>query len=936
MALNNLKIIQHNVQAWTFQRRNELYNTYMQEDPDIILLNAHGRKEGENIKMYNYTVYQKNYLNEAHDGTAIAIKKNIKHKIIDDLDENYLAVIINTSLGEICVGTGYQPPRRPQIPLNSILNIMRRNMPAYIIGDLNARHRTLGHNNDNAAGKFLHGLIRDGTVMHLGPDFTTYITGGRSGTPDIVLGNARHLHNMYIQPGSLTTSDHLPVVIRLSGSPIQVPTQPRYKLNKANWDAFRAELARVERPDINLTPAENINSEMNKWFSLIMNAMDKYIPKTRYKTLPHPRTTNEIRNIQQQYQELLRASCQDQWTQQRKRRLRELQEQLQTICRQERDRHWNSMLAEIEADYKNPAKFWRGVQRLMGGEKQQPPYIQDPNGRKLYEEKDQEAEFRRFWSGIYRITEEENADYCQDNERMIGDYLRQHKLDYTPYETIDTSRLDINSDTIAPITLQEVKCAIIKFKKKKAPGISQINKEIITNLPGNMLRIFTSILNASLSVGLFPSKFKKAILKLIPKADKPSIQAQNYRPISLLEAAAKIYERIINNRLKLFLQNNGHNNNRQHSYREKRGTHTALALLYEEIAISQYNKEHCNIVLRDVSKAFDKVHHDGLRYKILRLELPRPFTALLCNFLEERTACIQLENYRGEEFRLYSGVPQGSCLSPTLFNLYVSDLGELNYAHYIQYADDITQVVRQPGRSKEMCKRRTERAIREVNEYEKKWKIKTNQAKFKILHLSKTQPLPIEIDGAVIPFTREARVLGLKLTRTGIQTHVTERLRLAKTAQTKLKRFSNMAPKTKLHLYKALVAPHLCYPPIPLNAISKTNQTKLQTVQNKALRWINGDRPPYHTTVEELHNLYRLKPLNIKNFQAGYQVWKNLREHQPEDVQNLLDEETRATHMWWPRAYIAEDTRAPPPLYRGGNREGVAAIAEAISEEEEE
>lgn len=57
MSLKTLKIIQHNVLSWTFQRRNELYNTYQSEDPDIILINLHGRKTEEKIKLFNYIVY---------------------------------------------------------------------------------------------------------------------------------------------------------------------------------------------------------------------------------------------------------------------------------------------------------------------------------------------------------------------------------------------------------------------------------------------------------------------------------------------------------------------------------------------------------------------------------------------------------------------------------------------------------------------------------------------------------------------------------------------------------------------------------------------------------------------------------------------------------------------------------------------------------------
>lgn len=86
--------------------------------------------------------------------------------------------------------------------------------------------------------------------------------------------------------------------------------------------------------------------------------------------------------------------------------------------------------------------------------------------------------------------------------------------------------------------------------------------------------------------------------------------------------------------------------------------------------------------------------------------------------------------------------------------------------------------------------------------------------KIQILHVSKNRPLPININGTVIPYTGEAKLLGLKLIRT-----IKERLKLAQRSIRKLKRFTAMTPKVKLHLCKVMVAPHLAYPPVPLNTL---------------------------------------------------------------------------------------------------------------------
>lgn len=86
-----------------------------------------------------------------------------------------------------------------------------------------------------------------------------------------------------------------------------------------------------------------------------------------------------------------------------------------------------------------------------------------------------------------------------------------------------------------------------------------------------------------------------------------------------------------------------------------------------------------------------------------------------------------------------------------------------------------------------------------------------------------------------------------------------------------------------------MVIPHLEYPPVPLNTASTTNQFKFQAVQNKALRWVNGDRPPYTFTIIQLHEKYKMELLNVRNFRASYKLWETLREHHEDEHSKILD-----------------------------------------------
>lgn len=912
---NKVTIVQHNVLAWTATRSNELHNTYQTIDPDIILINAHGLKEEERMKLFQYNIYQRNTHNEHNAGTAIAIKRNIRHVIIDDLEEDFLAIKLTTTQGPLIIATGYQPPRRPHLPNNTILRIFRNQYPVIFAGDINARHRTLDHGNNNPAGELINQMIRTGNTIHIGPDFKTYITPRASGTPDIVLTNNKINHNIQLIPGPLTTSDHIPIIIKVSASPIQIPVTPRLNFKKANWQNFSNELSTYRQLNLNNQPINKIDEQMQKWFTAVQNAMKNNIPLTTHRTLPHPKVTNEIKLIQTVYKNIQNSAKNTGWTTQLRTTAKILQNNLTELLKQQRNIMWEELLNNTEKQYNDPAKFWKQIKRLMGTDSGNISYILDPHGNKLTSAEAQANEFCRHLQNTFAISREDNANFCQDTQHEVENFL-QNTNSHKPFATIDYSRLIDNNPLLKPITRNDVIRQIRSFKNKKAPGNSKINKTILLKLPPNMLDTLKDMFNAALSTGYFPTKFTVALIKMILKQGKQSIHPVNYRPISLLEIVGKTYEKILNSRLKQFLQTNNHNNPQQHAYQNNRGTISAIAITYETIAMTQQERQQCNMISRDISKAFDKVWHNGLKFKLCRLNMPRPFTASLCTFLDNRTAIVQIGNCKTDPFPLKAGVPQGSVLSPTLFNIYTADIGHLQHSDYCAYADDITQVISHHGASKEFLRRKTVRAIEEINEYERRWKIKTNSAKFQILHISKRNPLPITINGTPLQYVQSAKLLGLNITCKGITTHVKQQRNRASNTLRKLRRFKALNPKIKLHLYKALVLPIIDYPCIPTNTIKTTNWKKLQAIQNRALRWVNGDTPPYNTTTESLHRKYKLEPINIRNFRQAYKAWERVRLEFPNETNYFETTEFDATHSWWPLSYLPEDATEPLPIYK--------------------
>ena len=193
--------------------------------------------DNQTLKIQNYSIHTNNKDNAIL--TAIAIRRDIKYKPLEDFYSDVIGVTIETKEGPIHLLTTYIPPRHQHVHYPDFYQALNKPEPVYIIGLLNVRHPYIGHGNKNTR-ELLMLLLHRGHAQHLGPPFPTFITHRSATTPDIILANHRISHNNHREEGKiLTPSDHKYIVFTISSSPIQIPIKTRSSLPKADWNKYK-------------------------------------------------------------------------------------------------------------------------------------------------------------------------------------------------------------------------------------------------------------------------------------------------------------------------------------------------------------------------------------------------------------------------------------------------------------------------------------------------------------------------------------------------------------------------------------------------------------------------------------------------------------------------------------------------------------------------
>ena len=310
---------------------------------------------------------------------------------------------------------------------------------------------------------------------------------------------------------------------------------------------------------------------------------------------------------------------------------------------------------------------------------------------------------KAYWSLINKILNKGKTPEIPpllENDTFVLDLATKAQI-FNDYFLLQCSTLNTGSDipqnstfnvaklSTISITDEKILKIIRSLKPNKAHGWDNVSVRMIKYCDSALVLPLKLIFLNCLSKGIFPDTWKCANVVPVHKKNERNLK-ENYRPISLLLIFGKILEKLIFDSLYSHLIANNLLNPNQSGFRPGDSAINQLLSITQTIhsAFDCDPPLEVRSVFLDISKAFDRVWHKGLLYKLRRCGISGNLFNLLHSFLSNRKQRTVLNGKSSSWGNISAGVPQGSILGPLMFLVYINDLTENLKCSVKLFADD--------------------------------------------------------------------------------------------------------------------------------------------------------------------------------------------------------------------------------------------------------
>lgn len=870
-----LNVLHVNIRSIRRNKR-ELMQLLLEKQTSIASINETFLRTNTRFRIPGFNILRKDRPEGCRGGVALLLKEGIEYsEAVFDLTKEELnnneytaAKVLLNGHAALLIATIYCPPKTT--PSGKLITALAdNNGHTIIMGDFNAKHTDFNCNTTNHSGKVLRDILNNTNLAILNTNEPTHIHSSTSKADilDLVLCSPDLSAKLLSFSVSHDVgSDHLPVLASFSLQLQQAPAKPRYNYKKANWEKYRKCIAdKITNIAVTTQNPKDLDQLAERIGSILIQAREETIPLTTTKP-PQQQLPAHILSLIKQKRKVRRDFIKTR-APMLKTEVNRLQNQIRYQLTLHKQKQWTAFYHQLDADT-NPRTFWQKIKTINGDKTNNIIPVLKSQGQLIEDNKTKAILFRNHLQNVHSCP---NDPLFDKDWKIIVD----REMQKTVYPSNLTA---VDHPLNRSVTIEEIK-SHLKKTKNKAPGEDNIDSTLIKQAPDEYLHLLSNLFTTCLMEGYFPLPWKSAVVTMIHKPGKDPYNVTSYRPISLLSHVGKLFERVLTQRLSSHAEEMGLLGIHQAGFRKARSTTDNILRLSEDILRNFKKKEHTLAVFFDIEKAFDKMWHNGLCYRLAdsNLQIPLSIRNIITSFLHNRTIKVKVSTAISSPFTPEAGVPQGAVLSPLLFLLYISDIyyPPPTIGQVSQFADDLCYWT--SSKCPKLAAKKLQKSIEEIETWSNMWRVKLNPQKTQCVLFTRStrknkKPIDLKLYGEAIKVEKEAKFLGVTFQKNMNWTsHIANIEREGRKRLNHLKtlcgRKCGASPQTVLKVYISYIRSLFEYALPAWITASPRQMNRLQRIQNLAVKM--AYRLPKYISNHHVHSISGLASISSRQSIVG-------------------------------------------------------------------
>ena len=778
-------------------------------------------------------IFRRDRQNRVGGGVITWVRNNLYCRRLVELESPYTENVwtqITKSGKTILLGVYYRPPVNTSSAIQTFIDDFESSInkarklkfdSLIVMGDFNAKNISwFNLGSTDSCGQKLGDCLENLSLHQLVQSPTHYGLNGTLSLLDLLITDSPNLFTISGPGTPLPLCDHCPIFCQFFVGKAKSRSYTRQMWFYNQIDENKLEDIFSSIPwNICFDLSDNPSDIYKNWNTTFLDAINDAIPNKTVRIFPENvpwyRKEHHImrREVHGALKKAAKSQSIDHWN-----KFKIIKNRYTALCRYSKTNHSDKLFNILVDGELCTRTWWNAMKQTLG---------------------------RKVCNFIPPLIKNDTiANSAVDKATIFNQhFVSITKVDDT-YATIPPiGEVAVEKLTTASCTPSQINKFINNMNANKSCGADGITARMLKLTSTYISEPLSRIVNLSIANGIYPCILKLTnVFPLFKAGDKHDFK--NYRPIALLSLVGKLFERVVFLEIYNFLESKNFFSTSQSGFRKKDSTTCQLIDIVNKIAKGLQNNEETIAISLDISKAFDRVWHRGLIYKLKRAGIDGKLLEWIKSYLEGRKQRVCIDGNYSEWEYIEAGVPQGSILGPLLFLIYINDLPEGIQSEIKLFADDTFLF----NTTKDI-----QRGIATLNQdlnrietWAKQWLVTMNPQKTKaILFSNKRTPsvvTDLKMHNTDIQMYSSFKHLGLmldsKLTWKNHVEYITKKANKSLSSIHRLK--SKLPSKILLTAYKSMVRPIVEYADVVWSGCGTGLQCALESIQYRAMLSIAG------------------------------------------------------------------------------------------------